>query len=57
MAVWMVWGGCLEDVGRLNIVGVCLDGMVRLSGGCVESVRRVWGNCLDVVGRLSEEVG
>ncbi len=36
-AVWMIWGGCLEDVRKLF-------------GGCGEDVWNVSGVCLEGVG-------
>ncbi len=39
-AVWMVWDGCLEGVGRLFL-------------GCMVAVFRVWEGCLEHVVRVS----
>ncbi len=42
----MVWGGCLEGVGRLSTgAGWLLKGY----GGCLEDVRRYSEGCLEVV--------
>ncbi len=44
-AVWRVWEGCLEGVGRLP------GQFGRLSWGCGEAVCWMWGGCLACVGR------
>ncbi len=39
------------------VCGVCLDGVVRLSVGCVAHVLRVLGGFLEGVGRLPRYFG
>ncbi len=61
-AIGRVWGGCLEDKGRLSegfseaVWMIWLGGFSgsvwRLSAECGEYVWRMWGGCLEDVGRL-----
>ncbi len=37
--------------------GACLEGVARLSGGCVEAVWIVWGGCFEGVGSLTGRGG
>ncbi len=34
--------------------GGCLEGLVRVTGGCGEAVWRAWGGCLEGLERVSE---
>ncbi len=33
------------------VLGVCLEAMLQLCGGCGEAVSRVWGKCLEGMGK------
>ncbi len=50
-ALWRVWEGCLDGVGRLS--RGCGEAELR----CGETVWRVWEGCMEGVARMSGVCG